>query len=157
ALLELTAQRVASGLSFDDAFRETREHAVFTTHTPVAAGNETYPADQFLGVVVDLARELGIDDARLLGLGRIKPDDRNEPCGMTALALRGARSTNGVSARHGEVSRRMWRPLFSDQPGSAVPIGHVTNGVHAPTWIATPLRRLLDRYLGDGWTTRASD
>jgi starch phosphorylase len=156
ALLELTAQRVSSGMTFVDAFRATREQAVFTTHTPVPAGNETYPAEQFLGVVADLARELGIDDEQLLGLGRIRPDDRSEPCGMTALALRGARSTNGVSARHGEVSRRMWRPLFSDKPGGAVPIGHVTNGVHAPTWIATPLRRMLDQYLGDDWITRAS-
>jgi starch phosphorylase len=157
ALLELTAQRVADGASFDDAFAATREQVVFTTHTPVPAGNETYPAAQFLGVVADLATELGIDNQRLLGLGRIRREDESEPCGMTALAIRGARSTNGVSARHGEVSRSMWRPLFDRRPGGAAPIGSVTNGVHAPTWIATPLRRLFDEYLGDGWTSRGAD
>ncbi|MCU1428603.1 MAG: putative alpha-glucan phosphorylase [Actinomycetia bacterium] len=157
ALLELTAQRVSAGASFDEAFAETRQQVVFTTHTPVPAGNETYPASQFLGVVADLAADLGIDNRRLLGLGRIDPDDEEEPCGMTALAIRGARSTNGVSARHGEVSRRMWRSLFPSKPDGATPITHVTNGVHAPTWIGTPLRFLLDRYLGDGWTAHASD
>jgi starch phosphorylase len=157
ALLELTAQEVANGASFDDAFAKTRDRVVFTTHTPVPAGNETYPAAQFLGVVADLAAELGIDDRRLLGLGRIDPDDQNEPCGMTALAIRGSRSTNGVSARHGDVSRKMWKPLFGELPGGAVPIGHVTNGVHAPTWIATPLRRLIDKYRGDNWVANASD
>jgi starch phosphorylase len=123
----------------------------------VPAANETSPAAQFLGVVADLAGEPGIDDDRLLGLGRIRPDDPGEPAGMTALALRGSRHTNGVSARHGEVSRRMWRPLFPDRPGEAVPIRHVTNGVHAPTWVATPLRQLLDQYLGDDWPHRAAD
>jgi starch phosphorylase len=157
ALLELTAQEVANGASFDDAFAKARDRIVFTTHTPVPAGNETYPAEQFLGVVSDLSSELGIDDDRLLGLGRIDPANRDEPAGMTALALRGSRNTNGVSARHGEVSRDMWRALFTANGDTGVPIGHVTNGVHAPTWIATPLRLLLDRYLGDGWTYRAAD
>jgi starch phosphorylase len=106
--------------------------------------------------VTGLAADLHVDDGRLLGLGRSRPDDHNEPTGMTALALRGSRGTNGVSARHGEVSRGMWRPLFGDGDGDA-PIGHVTNGVHAPTWIATPLRVLLDQYLGDDWTARAAD
>jgi starch phosphorylase len=157
ALLELTAQEVARGASFDDAFARARERVVFTTHTPVPAGNETYPASQFLGVVADLADDLGIDHGRLLGLGRIHPDDPNEPAGMTALALRGSRNTNAVSARHGDVSREMWRSLFGDRPASEVPIGHVTNGVHAPTWVASPLRALLDRYLDESWTTRAAD
>jgi starch phosphorylase len=156
ALLELTAQEVARGASFDDAFASARERIVFTTHTPVPAGNETYPAAQFLGVVADLAAELGIDDHRLLGLGRIDPGNGDEPAGMTALALRGSRNTNGVSERHGGVSRDMWRGLFATK-ADGVPIGHVTNGVHAPTWTATPLRLLLDRHLGDDWTHRAAD
>jgi starch phosphorylase len=157
ALLELTAQAVARGVSFDDAFAQTRQRVVFTTHTPVPAGNETYPAEQFLGVVSDLSAELGIDDARLLDLGRIQPHNTDEPAGMTALALRGSRGTNGVSARHGEVSREMWQPLFGVHDPGAVPIGHVTNGVHGPTWIAGPIRALLDQYLGGDWTTRAAD
>ncbi len=157
ALLELTAQAVAGGASFDDAFAQARRRVVFTTHTPVPAGNETYPAAQYLGVVSDLATELGIDDARLLGLGRAHPDDTDEPAGMTALALRGSRGTNGVSARHGEVSREMWRPLFGAPTSADVPIGHVTNGVHGPTWIAPSMRALLDQYLGSDWTARAAD
>jgi starch phosphorylase len=105
--------------------------------------------------VADLAGALGISDDRLLGLGRVQPDAPDEPAGMTPLALRGSRNTNGVSRRHGEVSREMWRPLFPD--ADPVPIGHVTNGVHAPTWVAAPLRELFDRALGADWALRASD
>ncbi len=76
---------------------------------------------------------------------------------MTPLALRLSRHANGVSRLHGEVAREMWRPLFNDVPAEDVPIGHVTNGVHLPTFLATPMRELLDRYLGEGWLVRASD
>ena len=76
---------------------------------------------------------------------------------MTPLALRLTRRTNAVSLRHGEVAREMWRPLFGDVPADEVPITHVTNGVHLPSFLSPPLRVLLDRHLGDGWLARAAD
>jgi starch phosphorylase len=134
----------------------TRDQLVFTTHTPVPAGNETYRADQIMTVLGRLADEtIGRD--RLLSLGRVHPEDPGEGAGMTVLALRSARSANAVSRRHGAVAREMWQPLFADRDVNDVPIGHVTNGVHVPTWLAPPMRRLLDRYLGDGWLERADD
>ena len=76
---------------------------------------------------------------------------------MTPLALRLSRRANAVSLRHGEVAREMWRPLFGDLSADDVPITHVTNGVHLPTFLSPPMRALLDRHLGDGWLGRASD
>ena len=126
-----------------------RDRLVFTTHTPVPAGNETYRPDQFMTVLGRLADEtIGRD--RFLSLGRLNPEDPAEPAGMTVMALRSARSANAVSRRHGEVARDMWRSLDAD-------IGYVTNGVHVPTWVAPPMRDLLDRYLGEDWVLRAHD
>ncbi len=94
--------------------------------------------------------------AAFLGLMRVNPDDAGEHPGMTPLALRMSRRRNAVSRLHGEVARQMWQPLF----GSAVedvPITHVTNGAHVPTFVSDPLRRLFDRYLGEDWIDRAGD
>ena len=134
----------------------TQDRLVFTTHTPVPAGNETYRPDQIMTVLGRLADE-SVGRDRLLALGRVHSEDPGEPVGMTVLALRSARSANAVSRRHGEVARAMWQPLFGDRGSDDVPIGHVTNGVHVPTWLAPPMRALLDRYLGDGWLARADD
>ncbi|MGZ4759545.1 MAG: alpha-glucan family phosphorylase, partial [Acidimicrobiales bacterium] len=157
AALELVAQRVATGSTFDDAVPEVRSGFVFTTHTPVPAGNETYGPDEFLAAFGDLPARLGIDDDRFLGLCRIHPDDLVEAPGLTPLALRLSRHVNGVSRRHGEVARAMWQPLFGRADVDDVPIGHVTNGVHLPTFMAPPVRRLFDAHLGPGWASHASD
>ena len=94
----------------------------------------------------------------LVRLGRTHPDEAAEPFGVTQFALRSSRRANGVSARHGEVAREMWQRLWPDRDVDDVPIGHVTNGVHIPTWIGGPMRELLDRHLGDGLdSTRATD
>lgn len=156
APLELVAARVADGASFADAASEIKHRCAFTTHTPVSAGNETYPPERFLNALDDLPRRLGTDADGLLRLARKYPDDDGEEPGMTPVALRLARTTNAVSARHGDVARAMWNPMF---PGEVddVPITHVTNGVHVPTWTAPPMTRLFDRYLGEGWQTRAAD
>jgi glycogen phosphorylase len=135
------------------------EHArlrtVFTTHTPVPAGNDAYPAGQVAPVLRAVASELGTTADELIGLGRTHPGDHSEPFGMTQAALRLSRAANGVSERHGGVAREMWRELWpSDE---SVPIGHVTNGVHVPTWVGTPMRSLLDRTLGDRWLTNTDD
>ena len=89
--------------------------------------------------------------------GRTHLDEDAEPFGVTQFALRSSRVANGVSARHGEVAREMWQGMWPDRDVEDVPITHVTNGAHIPTWIGGPMRELLDRYLGDGWTDRAVD
>jgi glycogen phosphorylase len=155
--LQLAAERVTRGASLTDALAAVRERIVFTTHTPVAAGNETYNADQLLHAVPAMPAQLGVDAAGLLGLGRVHPEDPNEPFGMTPFAIRASRAVNAVSRRHGEVAREMWQSLFPDRTIDDVPIGHVTNGVHLPSWLAPPMRALLDRHFGDGWEVRAAD
>jgi starch phosphorylase len=130
---------------------------VFTTHTPVPAGNETYSQEQIREVLGDLSSSLETDEATVLGLGRSHPDDPDEPFGLTVLGIRTSRATNGVSRVHGEVSRLMWQHLSPGRAADDVPIGYVTNGVHLPTWMAPPMRWLLDLYLGEGWHRRAAD
>ena len=99
----------------------------------------------------------GLDEDVVLALGRTHPEDEHEPFGITQLAIRTARATNAVSRRHGEVAREMWQELWPGRPLSEVPITHVTNGVHVPTWLGRPMRALLDEHLGAGWITRAAD
>ena len=108
---------------------------MFTTHTPVAAGNETYPREDVIGTVGDLMAELGVDPEALLRLGRYNPEDGGEPFGMTTFSLRMSRAANGVSRRHGGVAREMWRGLWPERAVEAVPIIHVTNGAHLPSWV----------------------
>jgi starch phosphorylase len=157
AALEMTREAVASGLDFHAAFEAVRERTVFTTHTPVPAGNDTYPADQVRRALEPLAASLGTETDAIIRLGRTRPDDEGEPFGVTQFALRASRSANGVSLRHGGVSREMWRSLWPSRDVDDVPIGHVTNGVHVPSWVGGPMRRLLDRHLGEGWLLRAGD
>jgi glycogen phosphorylase len=131
------------------------DRMVFTTHTPVPAGNETYSRDQVLDVLGRIA-EATNDVEGFLRAGRIDEANTDDPFGMTVLALRRTRSANAVSRRHGEVARDMWQPVF-DRGADDVPITHVTNGVHVPTWMAPPMRELLDRHLPEGWLARADD
>jgi starch phosphorylase len=138
----------------DMAWQRMREQVVFTTHTPVPAGNETYSAGEVLATLGRIA-DLAGDRARLLSIGRIDPARPEQPIGMTAIALRASRHANAVSRRHGQVARAMWQPLFAGRAVQEVPISHVTNGVHVPTWLHGPMRELLDRHLGDGWLSRA--
>jgi starch phosphorylase len=156
APLELAAARVAGGTAFGPALEEIRERVVFTTHTPVPAGNETYRRDEFLGAFAGLPERLGVDDETFLSLCRIDPSAQERP-GMTALALRVSDRRNGVSRLHGEVARAMWRPLFGSTDAGAVPIGHVTNGAHLPTFLGAPMGELLGRHLGEDWLTRAGE
>jgi len=138
----------------DAAWRRVRDRVVFTTHTPVAAGNETYPRHELLPMLSRVA-ELAGGPERFLALGRVDPANPDQPSGFTALALRASRHANAVSRRHGEVARAMWQPMFPGCAVDRVPIGHVTNGVHVPTWLQGAMRELLDRHLGEGWLSRA--
>jgi starch phosphorylase len=139
------------------ALAEARGRTVFTTHTPVPAGNDSYSADEVGRAMGRLAGQLHISSDALLELGRTHPEQAEEPFGVTQAALRLSRAANGVSRRHGEVARGMWAPLWPDRAQDQVPIGHVTNGVHVPTWIGGPSREMLDRHLGPDWISRAAD
>ena len=157
APLELAARRVERGVPVEDALAAVREQTVFTTHTPVAAGNETYDPGEFLDAFGDLGRRLGIDDERFLGLCRIDPANAAEPPGLTPLAIRTSRRRNGGSRLHAEVAREMWRPMFPGSAPGEVPITHVTNGAHLSTFLGKPMRELLTRYLGTAWLERSAD
>jgi glycogen phosphorylase len=151
APVELAREEVAHGASLEEALHDARSHTVFTTHTPVAAGNEAYSLDELTAVLGDLLVRLGGDDDAVLRLGRVHPDDAGEGFGLTPLGIRTSRMANAVSRRHGVVARSMWQPLYPDRPAEQVPIHHVTNGVHLPTWMAPAMRALLDRHLGRQW------
>jgi starch phosphorylase len=128
---------------------------VFTTHTPVPAGNDSYPPEQVRAAVGALAAQNGLDVEELIALGRTHVGDAAEPFGVTQAALRLSRSANAVSRRHGEVARDMWRALWPER--DEVPIGHVTNGVHVPTWIGSAMGSLFAGAMGEDWFGRAGD
>jgi len=151
ATLELVGQEMARGAPFREACEQVRRRVVFTTHTPVPAGNESSTREEIEQVMPHLRTSFGMDFDSVMGLGRYDPGNHHEPIGMTALAIRMSRSTNGVSRIHGEVSRRMWHSLFPGRSVDQVPIRHVTNGVHMPSWTAPSMRRLLDQYLPEDW------
>ncbi len=144
------------GLPFDAALWSVRANALFTTHTPVPAGNDAFPfelMDRYFG---DYWGKLGLERERFLTLGRC--DYAWGPqFSMTVLALRTAGLANGVSRLHGEVSRRMWRGLWPEVALPEVPIGYVTNGVHTDTWLHPGLAALLDRHLGPDWRRSIDD
>lgn len=123
----------AEELDFDAAADRARHRCVFTTHTPVPAGHDRFPRPLMSRYLTETARSLGLDLDALMELGREEPGEG--PFTMTVLAIRLARATNGVSALHGAVSRDMWRGLWPDRPVERVPIDHITNGIHVPTWI----------------------
>jgi starch phosphorylase len=150
APLALAADQVEQGTSLDEALQALRSRIVFTTHTPLPAGNETYPPDLFLRAYENLAQRLRLDGDRFLDLSRL---DGNDP-GMSPLAMRLAGRRNGVSRLHGETARAMWRPLF---PQGDVPIDHVTNGAHLATFLSEPFARLFEAHLGERWLVDPGD
>jgi len=125
---------------------------VFTTHTPVPAGNERFPMEMVERYFRRWADEFKVEWKEIAGLGRENPDDPNEPFCMTILALKTSAYANGVSRLHGDVSRSMWKGLWPGLPEAEVPISHVTNGVHPRTWISNTMLDLLDRYFGPRFT-----
>ena len=152
AVLEAVRSRMQDeGLSFDQAMPRVSREVVFTTHTPVPAGHDRFSPElieEHLGPVRDA---LGISLERLLSLGRESAANPHEEFCMTVLGLNLSRRANAVSALHGEVSRAMWTGLYPGKSEDQVPIGHITNGVHVPSWLAPQMFRLYDRHLGTGW------
>jgi starch phosphorylase len=152
ALLEWARQRVEhDGLTAAAALREIRAASVFTTHTPVPAGHDRFEADLAQRHLEPLAAGLGMPVAEVLALGAEPPYDPAGTFGPTLLALRLCQRSNAVSALHGRVSRHMWTVLYSGRGEEAVPIGHVTNGVHVRTWLAGDMYQLIAHYMGTRW------
>lgn len=154
---ERARMRASNGASFEQALAQVCQETVFTTHTPVPAGNEGYSVAELEPVLGDFIDSLGIPRSVFYDIGRVRPGDAAEPVSITPLALRCSRAAIGVSQRHGEVARNMWRPLWPGRPAADVPISHVTNGVHATSWMAGPMQRLLDRHLGPEWRAHLVD
>jgi starch phosphorylase len=148
--LERARELVAKGDSFETAIEKTRRQNVFTTHTPVPAGNDEFPLwlmDKYLAAIW---AQLGLTREQFFDLARHERG-HSETFSMGILALRNSAGRNAVSELHGEVSRRMWHFLWNDKPEQDVPIIHVTNGVHTANWMARRLKNLFVKHLGSDW------
>lgn len=145
------------GLSFDESLREVARRTTFTTHTPVPAGHDRFDAgliEEHLGPLRD---RLGISHQQLMALGRVEPQNEGESFCMTVLALKLSRRANAVSSLHGHISRRMWAHLWPWRVEEEIPIGHITNGVHLPSWMAYQMQQLYDRNFPAGWIYRMGE
>ncbi|MDX2231084.1 MAG: alpha-glucan family phosphorylase [Leptolyngbyaceae cyanobacterium bins.349] len=157
-LLEVARLEIQrTGKSFYDIEASVRDRCVFTTHTPVPAGHDVFSADLMDSFFAQYWLQMGLSREQFLALGARRLGDPWEPFGMTVLALRLCRTANGVSELHGHVSRQMWSVLYPDKTEETVPIGYVTNGVHASTWVASLLSDLYAEYLDADWFTKVLD
>jgi glycogen phosphorylase len=158
AALELVRCRMTTeGIDVAEASRRVAAHIIFTTHTPVPAGHDRFPAplvEEHLGPLGDA---LGLSHDEMMAFGRVDPGNRDEQFCMTVLALKVCRRANAVSSLHGHVSREMWMPLYPGRREDHVPIGHITNGVHVNTWLAPQMRQVYERHLGADWTSRSTE
>ena len=145
-----------NGLTFKEAVEVVRSNTVFTTHTPVPAGNDTFPFDLVDRYFSDFWHRLGLDRHRFMEFARQQLGWETR-FSMTVLALRLSGHNNGVSKLHGETSREMWQFLWPETPVSEVPIKGITNGVHGPSWIAPRLRNLYGRHLGADFLERMNE
>ncbi len=159
--LELAREHIAANpeASFADAVETVRSKCVFTTHTPVSAGNDAFDPKVLAECFSkEYIASLKLTDGEFLALGRADLSDDKEFFGMTPLAIRMCRSANGVSVKHGEVSRGLWLKMFPDlADAGAVPITSVTNGVHAPTWVAPAFQSIYEREIGENWHEMVRD
>ncbi|GMU93274.1 MAG: alpha-1,4 glucan phosphorylase [Candidatus Hydrogenedentota bacterium] len=158
----MTLQRIVElmqreGLSYDQAVEAVKAASVFTTHTPVPAGNDMFTPEMIGHYFSKYILETGITLDQLLGLGRQDPSDSREPFCMTVLALRLSAAANGVAELHGQTARAMWARTWKDVPVDEIPITSITNGVHSRFWVSRDLAGLYDRYLGPEWMSNPSD
>jgi starch phosphorylase len=150
AILERVRERVERGMGFEEAFEEVRSTTIFTTHTPVPAGHDVYPFPLMEKYFNSYWPSLGLDRETFLKLG-VNPERPGDGFNMSVLALRASQYHNGVSRKNAEVVRRMWRSLWPDLPEEKVPITHITNGVHVPTWVEPKVHLLFNEHLGPRW------
>lgn len=152
-VLECVREKVAQGMSFDEAAESVRAHSIFTTHTPVPAGHDAFAfhiVDQYFAGYWE---QLGISREQFLALGGHE-EEWGMAFNMTVLALRMSGKRNAVSQLHGAVSRKMWQEVWPSKSVDEVPITSITNGIHVPTWIAMELHQLFNKYLGPDWMAR---
>ncbi len=150
ALLARLRENVQGGLPYEEAVREVQTTSCFTTHTPVPAGHDVFPFYLMEKYFSAYWPALKLDHDSFLQLG-MHPQEPHAGFNMTAFALRMSKCRNGVSRRHGEVTRQMWQGLWPDLPVEKIPIDYTTNGVHVPTWIEPKLVLLFNKYLGPNW------
>jgi glycogen phosphorylase len=146
-----------SQLTFDQARQYVMATNVFTTHTPVPAGIDTFSPDMMTKYFKNYYPSLKLDEEGFLALGREDVTSKKQGFSMAVLAIRLADSVNGVSALHGDVSRKMWHNLWPEVPPDEVPIQHITNGIHVRSWLAPEFVYVLDRYLSAKWQTDPTD
>jgi starch phosphorylase len=158
----MTLQRIkdlvqTENLDFPVAAETVKAGGLFTTHTPVPAGNDMFEPAMVEHYFGKYCEDVGITLDQLLALGRQDVQDKREPFCMTVLALKLSAGSNGVSKLHGEVARDMWSTTWKDVPQNEVPISSITNGMHTRFWISRDLAYLYDRYLGPGWVNSPDD
>ena len=154
--LERIREEVADGASFGEATSRVHQATVFTTHTPVQAGHDVFPAPLMDKYLKGFCESLGIGREAFFQLGQ-QTGSSTQTFNMSALGMRMASLRCAVSQLHGEVTRRMWHGLWPDVAEDQVPVLHITNGIHVPSWIAPELYGLLERYLGKDWIDRHDD
>jgi starch phosphorylase len=155
-VLQRIREFVDQGASFESALDEVRRTTVFTTHTPVPAGHDAFNFQLVEKHLAGAWGSLGPHRARFLSLGEY--DNGGGPqFNMTALALRASAGINAVSALHGEVTRDMWVNIWPGKSAPELPIGHITNGVHVPTWVSTEMQQLYSKYVAEDWRERHDD
>lgn len=149
-VIERLQECMKMGMSYDEASVRVRSNTVFTTHTPVPAGNESFALDLMERYFSSIAGNLGLSWQQFVQLGQMEGGN-SQSFEMTVLSLRLSSKANGVSRMHGEVSRHMWSKLWKSIPTAEVPIGYITNGVHVPSYVGFQMNELLCQYLGADW------
>ncbi|MEW5702197.1 MAG: alpha-glucan family phosphorylase [Candidatus Zixiibacteriota bacterium] len=145
------------GMTTCEAVELVRKSTIFTTHTAVPAGIDEFPEPLVRTYFNDFAAGIGIDWPTFMSFGRLRPEDRDSPFNMFALAVNLSYRANGVSQLHGQVSRRLWQRGWPELPMDEIPIGSVTNGIHTRSWISLEMSELYDRYLGPAWASQPAD
>lgn len=156
AILERIRERVEDGMKYQEAFDQVKATTVFTTHTPVPAGHDVFPFPLMEKYFSSYWPVFGLDRDAFFSLG-INPEAPNAGFNMTAFALRMSAYHNGVSKKHGEIARRMWKSLWPDISEEKTPIDHITNGIHIPTWVEPKMQLLFNKYLGPNWLADHDD
>jgi starch phosphorylase len=157
ALEQMRHLMTSGGLSLSEAREAVIGSTLFTTHTPVPAGIDTFPPELVEAYLRPYAGQLHMSLSDLIAMGQLDRSRPHEPFSMAILALRLASRCNGVSKLHGSVARKMWQPMWTEVPLSEVPITSITNGVHIRTWQGGEIGRLFERYLGPDWSRNPND
>lgn len=155
-LVERVREFVAAGVPYDEAVSRVRGSSSFTTHTPVPAGHDMFGQAQVAECSGPVWEEMGITREQFFEMGH-HPVVDSGTFHMTAAAIRLSQRVNGVSRRHGVVTRELWTSLWPGRAVDEVPIGHVTNGVHLATWMANQVMHIFDEYLGANWGNQLDD